>query len=169
VSKIEAGHMKLHVEEVPLGPFLSDLVATLEPVVERNGNQFHTDLTRAPERIRTDVLRLRQILSNLLSNAGKFTERGEVILRVESTPREVRFEVWDTGIGMSEDELSRVFQEFVQADTSTTRKYGGTGLGLALVRRLTALLGGHVEARSEPGIGTSFVLCLPIEGPGIEA
>jgi signal transduction histidine kinase len=165
VSKIEAGHMRLHVEDVELGPFLADLVATLGPVVERNGNRFWAELDQAPVHLRTDALRLRQVLSNLLSNAGKFTESGEVVLTVRTEENEIAFTVRDTGIGMSNEELKRVFQEFVQAETGTTRKYGGTGLGLALVRRFTELLGGRVEASSQPGMGTSFVVHLPKSGP----
>ncbi|MFZ1614423.1 MAG: ATP-binding protein, partial [Holophaga sp.] len=126
---------------------------------------FRAELSQAPVRIWTDALRLRQVLSNLLSNAGKFTENGKIVLRVEASDGEVRFTVQDTGIGMSEEELKRVFLEFVQADTGTTRKYGGTGLGLALVRRLTGLLAGQVEAHSQPGIGTTFLVRLPIAGP----
>ena len=165
VSKIEAGHMKLEVAELEMGPFLADLIATLEPMVERNSNQFHADLALAPLTIWTDALRLRQVLSNLLSNAGKFTEHGEITLRVETADEDVCFSVHDTGIGMTEEELNRVFQEFVQADTGTTRKYGGTGLGLALVRRLTGLLGGRVDAKSESGVGTTFTVRLPLRGP----
>lgn len=165
VSKIEAGQMRLHVEEMELRPFLVDLVSTLRPVVEKKGNRFRAELSQAPAQIRTDGVRLRQILSNLLSNAGKFTERGDVTLEVGTAGSEIVFAVHDTGIGMSGEELQRVFQEFVQADTGTTRKYGGTGLGLALVRRFAELLGGRVEARSEPGVGTTFTVRLPAEGP----
>jgi signal transduction histidine kinase/ligand-binding sensor domain-containing protein len=167
VSKIEAGHMRLNVEEVEMAPFLADLVSTLEPVVERNGNLFRADLSKAPARIQTDPVRLRQVLSNLLGNAGKFTENGEILLRVEGILDEVYFTVRDSGIGMSQEELQRVFQEFVQAQSGTTRKYGGTGLGLTLVRRFTALLGGGIEADSEPGRGTTFIVRLPIAGPEI--
>jgi signal transduction histidine kinase len=165
LSKIEAGHMKVEIAEVALGSFLTDLATTLESVVTRNGNQFELQADQAPERIRTDALRLRQVLSNLLSNAAKFTKNGLVSLHVEAAQGEVRFTVRDTGIGMSAVELERVFQEFVQADTSTTRKYGGTGLGLALVRRFSELLGGGVEVQSQLGAGTTFIVRLPIAGP----
>jgi signal transduction histidine kinase len=165
LSKIEAGHMKIEIATVALGPFLTDLVTTLEPVVTRNGNRFEAHLDGAPDQIRTDAVRLRQVLSNLLGNAAKFTKDGQVILQVEATGAAVQFTVSDTGIGMSEEALARVFDEFVQADTSTARKYGGTGLGLALVRRFSELLGGRVEVHSQLGKETTFIVTLPIAGP----
>jgi signal transduction histidine kinase len=105
------------------------------------------------------------VLSNLLGNAAKFTRDGQVTLHVEAIEGSVQFTVSDTGIGMSEEALVRVFDEFVQADTSTTRKYGGTGLGLALVRRFSELLGGRVEVHSQLGVGTTFLVTLPLAGP----
>jgi signal transduction histidine kinase len=114
---------------------------------------------------------LLQVLTNLLSNAGKFTEHGEVTLRVQTAGTDVHFIVQDTGIGMSEASLEQVFQEFVQADADTSRKYGGTGLGLTLVKRLTTLLGGRVQVESRLGVGTTFTICLPLQGgnPGAAA
>ncbi len=165
LSKIEAGHMTVEVATVALRPFLADLVTTLEPVVTKNGNRFEAHLDRAPAQIKTDAVRLRQVLSNLLGNAAKFTRDGQVSLQVEAAGSTVQFTVSDTGIGMSQEALARVFDEFVQADTSTTRKYGGTGLGLSLVRRFSELLGGRVEVHSQLGVGTSFFVILPIDGP----
>jgi len=165
VSKIEAGHMKLHVEEMDLPAFLTDLISALRPLIEKNGNHFHTDLSEAPASLKTDSLRLRQVLSNLLSNAGKFTRNGSVHLRVSASDHHIVFTISDTGIGMTEDELARVFLEFVQAESGTTKRFGGTGLGLALVKRFTRLLGGTIEAQSQPEAGTTFTLKLPLEGP----
>jgi signal transduction histidine kinase/ligand-binding sensor domain-containing protein len=171
VSKIEAGHMRIALEDLELGTFLTDLAATLRPAVEKKGNRFIVDLAQAPPSFRTDSLRLLQVLTNLLSNAGKFTEHGEVTLRVQTAGTDVHFIVQDTGIGMSEASLEQVFQEFVQADADTSRKYGGTGLGLTLVKRLTTLLGGRVQVESRLGVGTTFTICLPLQGgnPGAAA
>jgi len=161
ISKIEAGHMQLDLEEVPMGPFLDQLDTALRPVVERKGNRFLVERRDAPAGLRTDSTRLQQILANLLGNAAKFTEDGTVTLRVAAVPDGTVFEVEDTGIGMTGEEQQKVFSEFVQADSSTTRKYGGTGLGLALVQRLTLMLGGSVHMASEPGVGTRVTIRIP--------
>jgi signal transduction histidine kinase/ligand-binding sensor domain-containing protein len=166
ISKIEAGHVNLALEDIPLGPFLDRVDGALRPVVERNGNRFQVDGQEAPPVLHTDPVRLQQILANLLSNAAKFTENGEVHLRVHREDAFAVFDVEDTGIGMTQEEQARVFREFVQADSSTTRKYGGTGLGLTLVQRLTGLLGGDVGLQSETGVGTRVTIRIPIENPG---
>jgi signal transduction histidine kinase len=165
ISKIEAGHVNLTVEDLPLAPFLARIDAALRPVVERNGNRFQVEGLEAPPSMHTDPVRLQQILANLLGNAAKFTENGEVHLRVRREGAFVVFDVEDTGIGMTPEEQGRVFREFVQADSSTTRKYGGTGLGLTLVQRLTKLLGGEVGLESEPGVGTRVTIRIPAEFP----
>ncbi len=121
----------------------------------------------------SDITRVRQILLNLLSNACKFTEKGRVTLSVEREPSGVQdwleVRVTDTGIGMSEEQMARLFQEFTPADNSMTRKYGGTGLGLAISRRLCELLGGNIDVRSELNQGTTFKVRLPIRGPALTA
>jgi signal transduction histidine kinase len=117
----------------------------------------------------SDITRVRQILLNLLSTAFKFTEKGKVTLGVvresEASQDWLVVEVSDTGIGMSEEHVERLFQEFSPADNSMTRKYGGTGLGLAISRRLCVLLGGRITVQSELGTGTTFTVRLPIAGP----
>ena len=117
-----------------------------------------------PGRIRGDSLRLRQVLLNLISNAVKFTERGEVALRVSVEPGAefgLRFDVADTGIGMTPEAVRHIFESFAQADRSTTRKYGGLGLGLSIVKRLCELLDASIEVESTPGEGTMFRVILP--------
>ena len=165
ISKIEAGHMQVDIQELAVAPFLAGLDSALRPVVERNGNMFHVAFDGAPAVLATDSTRLQQILANLLGNAAKFTENGQVVLRASSEPGWALFAVEDTGIGMTPDEQKRVFSEFVQADSSTTRKYGGTGLGLTLVLRLTGMLGGRVDLDSAPGAGTRVRVRIPIPPP----
>ena len=162
-SKIEAG--KLEVESVDF-----ELQAVLDGVADLIGERaaakglelvFDTDLATLPAALRGDPLRLGQILINYASNAVKFTERGEIVVRVRHTPLPdqavlLRFEVQDSGIGMTEAQCQRLFQSFQQADTSTTRKHGGTGLGLAITKRLAELMGGEVGVHSEPGVGSRF-------------
>jgi len=166
ISKIEAGHMRVEVEDIDLAPFLDRVDSALRPVVEQKGNRFHVENAGAPALLRSDPTRLQQILGNLLGNAAKFTEHGQVTLRAFSEPDFAVFEVADTGIGMTEEEQRKVFNEFVQADSSTTRKYGGTGLGLTLVQRLAAMLGGRVELTSTPGVGTCVTVRIP-SGPQV--
>ncbi|MCC6514084.1 MAG: hypothetical protein IT187_08710 [Geothrix sp.] len=165
MSKIEAGRLRLELQEIELRPFLHDLDATIRPLVEKNGNRFTLEILEVPERIHSDPTRLRQILVNLLSNSAKFTKQGLVLLKAWPEEDHLMLLVQDDGIGMSQAQQARVFEEFVQADESTTRKYGGTGLGLTLVKKFTDLLGGSMSLRSEPGKGTTFILKLPCAGP----
>jgi signal transduction histidine kinase len=161
ISKIEAGHIHIEMEEIALEPFLDRLDSSLRPVVERKSNQFVVRLQDAPRTLVSDSTRLQQILANLLGNAAKFTENGQVTLTASEEAHWVVFRVEDTGIGMTTEEQSKVFGEFVQADSSTTRKYGGTGLGLTLVLRLTELLRGRVDLHSSPGVGTRVTVRIP--------
>jgi len=165
MSKIEAGRLRLELQQVELRPFLHDLDATIRPLVEKNGNRFSLEILDVPERIHSDPTRLRQILVNLLSNSSKFTKEGLVLLKAWSEGDHLLVMVQDNGIGMTPTQQAKVFEEFVQADESTTRKYGGTGLGLTLVKKFTDLLGGSLALHSEPGKGTTFTLKLPCAGP----
>ena len=163
LSKIEAGHMALVLEELTLTTFIEELTETVHPLILKHSNRFTTHIDVSPTALVTDEMRLRQILLNLISNAAKFTKNGDITLRIEADPtssQHVLFRVSDTGIGMTNDELDRVFDAFRQADESTTRLYGGTGLGLALCTRLSELLGGSISATSAPGEGTTFTLKL---------
>lgn len=163
LSKIEAGRLDLHEEEIDLAILVADLAGAAQPLADRNGNRLVVERPDGLGAMRADQTRLRQIILNLLSNACKFTEAGTVTLAVarEAEAGWIRFRVSDTGIGMTRDQLGRLFQEFTQADSSTTRKYGGTGLGLAISQRLAALMGGTIAVESEPGVGTSFTVRLP--------
>ena len=162
LSKIEAGRMSVDAVSLSLPELCSELVQTCEPLASAKGNTLELELDGAVDVLVTDRTKLRQILLNLVSNAAKFTLNGQLHLRVMAKGEErVRFEVEDTGIGIDEAKLESLFQAFVQADASTTREYGGTGLGLALVKELSGLLGGEVGVESQPGVGSCFWVELP--------
>jgi PAS domain S-box-containing protein len=165
MSKIEAGKIALFLETFELTQVLSDVATTVSPLVAKNGNRLVVDAPDDVGMMHTDVTRLRQCLLNLLSNASKFTERGTIGLTVRRATVAgtecIRFAVSDTGIGMNADQTGQLFQAFAQADLSTTRKYGGTGLGLTITRRLCELMGGDIQVESTPGKGSTFTVTLP--------
>jgi PAS domain S-box-containing protein len=165
LSKIEAGKMELLLESFAVALVVDDVVSMVQPVVEKTGNTLRVSRSDGLGEMRADVTRVRQILFNLLSNAGKFTENGAVGLDVTRQSVDgtdwLQFRVTDTGIGMSTDQMARLFQEFTQVDASTTRKYGGTGLGLAISRRFSDMMGGELTVDSTPGLGSTFTLRLP--------
>ncbi len=166
LSKIEAGKMELFVEPFVLSDLLQDVVTTVRPLIAKNSNTLTVDAPTVRYIMVGDQVKVRQVLLNLLSNAAKFTQQGEVLLKVAEEQTvlgaEIVFEVRDTGIGMSDEQCSRLFQEFMQADSSTTRKYGGTGLGLALTRRLCQLMEGVITVTSAPDKGSTFCVRLPV-------
>jgi signal transduction histidine kinase/CheY-like chemotaxis protein len=170
LSKIESGKMELFTEEFAVGELLDEMVATVHPLMEKNSNSLTikrgADLGIAYQ----DITKLRQSMLNLLSNSAKFTHDGKVTLGAKRFERNgvewLEIVVADNGIGIPQDKLERVFDEFAQADGSTTRDYGGTGLGLAITRRFAGLLGGSIEVSSEPGKGSTFTLLVPAVVPG---
>ena len=165
LSKIEAGRMELYLETFEITKMIDEVNFTVRPLIEKNNNQFIIE--NADKGImRADLTKVRQALFNLLSNAAKFTENGQITLAVERrADREetewLYFSVRDTGIGMTPQQMQEVFKEFQQADASTTRKYGGTGLGLTISRRFCQMMGGDVIVESEYGKGTMFTVVLP--------
>jgi CheY-like chemotaxis protein len=159
LAKIESGKLDLSLEDVPLARVRDEIARMFEPVAAERG--LHFDLRVIEGTIRTDRQRLAQILKNLLSNAFKFTEKGEVSLVVTNHGPRVRFIVRDTGVGIAEEQLGAIFEAFRQADGTTNRKYGGTGLGLSISRDLARMLGGKIEVSSVPGKGSTFTLELP--------
>jgi PAS domain S-box-containing protein len=173
VSKIEAGRMELVFEPIHVGQLLDDVVYTMQPLIQQQHNQLVVQNRLTQQIITSDLTRVRQIMINLLSNASKFTERGRITMVVDEdcTKAEptLRFTVTDTGIGLTQDQISRLFHAFTQADSSITRRYGGTGLGLALCRRLSNLLGGNIGVESTPGVGSTFTVWLPRTGVVREA
>jgi CheY-like chemotaxis protein len=173
LSKIEAGRMDLYLERFDLRKMLDEAVATVTPLIANKNNQLVTDFAENLGTVRADLTKLRQALFNLLSNAAKFTENGKVTLaahREQDTSGDWIFlAVSDTGIGISPDKIDHVFEEFSQADDSTTRDYGGTGLGLPISRRFCQMMGGEITARSEPGQGSTFSIKLPAAVDALEA
>lgn len=164
-SKIEAGKITLDMEEFALRPFLQGIMRPLMPKATEKGIELLVDVAPdVPEYIHCDSVRLRQVLTNLVSNALKFTHQGEVVMSITHgiAAQHLAFEVKDTGIGIPEDKQRVIFESFSQADTSTTRKYGGTGLGLTISARLVEMLGGELRVASTPGSGSTFFFSLPV-------
>jgi PAS domain S-box-containing protein len=165
ISKIEAGRMELFLETFDVAGMLGDVTGTVAPLMDRNGNVLKMEMGEGLGGIHADLTKLRQVLFNLLSNAAKFTEKGTITLAV--TRRScadgdwLTLKVSDTGIGMTPEQLGRMFQAFTQADSSTTRKYGGTGLGLVISRTFCRMMGGDITVDSVHGEGTVFTVQLP--------
>jgi len=166
LSKIEAGRVDVAPTNFDPAEMLEDLIETVRPMAEQNGNVICVVGAPSAGKAQTDALKIRQCVLNLLSNACKFTRNGDVEVALDRKPyngvEQLFITVRDTGIGMSNDHLSRLFQPFVQADPSITQQYGGTGLGLTITRRLAQLLGGDVMVRSKLGEGSSFTLHIPV-------
>ncbi|MDB5999054.1 MAG: histidine kinase, partial [Rhizobacter sp.] len=167
LSKIEAGHLAIHLEPVPLAALLDPLRQTFEPIATERRLSFLIEVdARVPQSVVTDAQRLQQVMKNLLSNAFKFTERGEVAVKVEAPDAHtIALHVRDTGIGIPAEQHDNIFEAFRQADGTTSRKYGGTGLGLSISRELVKLLGGELRVTSAPGEGSTFSVVLPVAGP----
>jgi signal transduction histidine kinase len=164
LTKIEAGRVELEVVQVDVRDLVASAVDRVRPQLAANRNQLRIDVG-ALTPVWSDPTRVGQVLTNLLSNAAKFTHDGAVNLRAET--RRVGDDCWlvlavsDSGIGMSEEQQARVFEPFTQADASTTRRYGGSGLGLTICRAYAELLGGRIELRSAIGAGSTFTVWIP--------
>jgi signal transduction histidine kinase len=167
LSEIEAGKMDLEIETFDVRATVEELIGTIDALVRQNGNTLSVSYDGYIGTMTADVTKTRQILFNLLSNAAKFTSHGAIALRTSRAHIDgidvVEFVVTDTGIGVTEEQKSRLFRPFVQADTSIARKYGGTGLGLALVSRFCDLMGGSVAVETPDGGGARFTVRLPVE------
>lgn len=165
LSKIEAGKMELFLETFDLATMVGDVVTTIQPLVDKNGNQLVVHCEPNLGMMRADLTKLRQNLFNLLSNASKFTESGTVQLDVNREAIDGKematFRVADSGIGISAEQQTRLFEPFQQADASTTRRFGGTGLGLAITRRFCQLMGGDIAVQSQSGKGSAFTMHIP--------
>ncbi|MCT7950921.1 PAS domain-containing sensor histidine kinase [Ancylothrix sp. C2] len=182
ISKLEAGQMKFYRETINISLLVNDIVKTIKPVLETNGNILKVELDCPTESITADPSKLRQILINLLTNASKFTQEGTILLKVEKIEKEdfnlkekqnlnslespfFVFSVADTGIGIPAEHLPYLFEAFTQVDDSMTRLYSGIGLGLAICRRLSEIMHGTITVESQVGIGSKFSVYLPVNVP----
>jgi signal transduction histidine kinase len=184
ISKIEAGHVTLYLEHFDVATMIEEVMTTAQPLVEKKGNALRLQAKGELGMMYADQPKVRQILLNLLSNAAKFTEKGVITIEIEKVKNEkpkpkkrnknndvnsgsnysskfLIFRVSDTGIGMTDEQLEQIFKPFTQADASTTKKYGGTGLGLTISQRLCQILGGEISVESEDGKGSVFIVSLP--------
>jgi signal transduction histidine kinase len=181
LTKIESGQMDLDLETFDISKMVYEVVMTVQLMVNKNGNTLEVDYEDDIGVMRADMAKARQMLFNLLSNAAKFTEAGKITLKVDRQPsvispsslqttnnnkqirEEIIFRVTDTGIGITPQQIQRLFKAFTQADTSTTRKYGGLGLGLTITHHFCQMMGGKITVESELGRGATFTLYLPAE------
>ncbi|PZQ63614.1 MAG: hypothetical protein DI570_08425 [Phenylobacterium zucineum] len=169
LSKIEAGKLELEIVDFDLSEVARGAYSAFTAIANKKGLSFDLDTRAAAGRYRGDPSRLRQILYNLISNALKFTEHGEIRVTAIYQAGGLSITVRDTGAGISPENLSRLFQKFDQLDSSTTRRFGGTGLGLAICRELASLMGGQITVESELGQGSAFTLHIPLERLGDES
>ena len=169
ISKIEAGQVTLCLETFDISTLIDEVVKTTQPMIQKNSNTLVVDCANDLGSIHADLIKARQILLNLLSNAAKFTEQGTITLEVSREEKSdvtqlndfIVIRVRDSGIGMTPEQLKKIFKAFTQADASTTRKYGGTGLGLTISRHFCQIMGGEITAFSQPNQGSTFTVRLP--------
>ncbi len=164
LSKIEAGKLEIYEETIDLADFLNDAAATCEPLVRRKENTFYTDFADDLGQIRTDQTKLRQCVLNLVANAAKFTEKGEICITARRAEGRISIAVSDTGIGIAPEAMEKLFKNFSQADARTGAQFGGTGLGLALSQKLCIAMGGMIGVSSTLGEGSTFTIDLPADG-----
>ena len=164
LSKVESGKMELFIEEFELSKILKEIEATIKPLVEKNNNKLKVEIESGIKTIKADITKIRQIVLNLLSNSSKFTKDGDIIFSIiKSTSMENAYDfvVSDSGIGMSQEQVDKVFKPFTQADEKTTRKFGGTGLGLTITKMFAEMMGGEINLKSKEGKGTTFTVTIP--------
>ncbi|MFI5335811.1 MAG: ATP-binding protein [Opitutales bacterium] len=165
ISKIEAGKMELYIETFDIKHLCQEVAATAQPLIGKKGNTLYLEVEPDIGDMQADSTKVRQMLFNLLSNASKFTEKGGITLAVsrDGDGQHVLMKVSDTGIGMTPEQLTKLFRPFTQADASTTSKFGGTGLGLAISRQFSRMMGGDITVDSIPGVGTTFTIRMPLQ------
>jgi PAS domain S-box-containing protein len=162
ISRVESGRIELHAEVVRVDNLLESIVTTMQPLAKANSNRLLLELSPNAGLACVDVMRLRQVVLNLIGNAIKFTHNGEVKVALARSNDQLRITITDTGIGMTPEQLQRVFEPFEQADRSIARRFGGSGLGLTISRQLLALMGGQIEVTSDMHVGTVFTVTLPV-------
>lgn len=167
LSKIEAGEMKMHLETVLAGSLLHEVLPTAEILAKKNRNTMHCAADLWEGCLQVDPLRFRQSLLNLISNACKFTEDGHILISIKKTREDERdwvlWSVSDTGVGISPEGREKLFQAFSQSDSSITRRYGGSGLGLVISQQFCQAMGGHISVESEAGAGSTFTVHIPLD------
>jgi signal transduction histidine kinase/DNA-binding response OmpR family regulator len=161
LSKIEAGRTELYLETFEVSSLVDEVASTVRPLMEEKGNRLEIDRADGLGEMHSDLTKVRQTLLNLVGNASKFTEGGTVKLTARRDGDDIVFKVADTGIGIAPEHMDRLFQPFSQAESSTARRFGGTGLGLVISRRFCEMLGGDVTVESDVGVGSTFTVCLP--------
>jgi len=165
ITKIESGKMTLNCETFDLSTVITEMTTTVQPLMEKQGNTFQINMNENLGKMYTDVTKLRQILLNLLSNAARFTENSLISLSVtdinDNENKWFNFKVTDTGIGMTDEQIQNLFQFFTQVDSSPTRKYDGAGLGLAITKQFTEMMGGTISVESQLERGSTFIVRLP--------
>ena len=170
LSKIESNTIELHEERFEIDDFCNQIVATCEPLVKTNGNNFNVQIAPSLGHITGDETKLRQVILNLISNAAKFTRNGTVTLAARrkqlGSGNWLEIQVTDTGIGIAREDIDKLFQSYSQASAETAARYGGTGLGLAISQKLCALMGASISVSSEPGRGSIFTVRIPVDGSG---
>jgi len=165
LSKVESGKMELFIEEFGLKKIVGEIESTIKPLVEKNNNVLKVDYNTKIENMTADVTKIRQILLNLLSNSSKFTKDGTISITVDDSKfqdKSIDFIISDTGIGMTPEQVDKVFKPFTQADEKTTRKFGGTGLGLTITKMFAEMMGGDINLKSDEGKGTTFTATIPL-------
>jgi CheY-like chemotaxis protein/two-component sensor histidine kinase len=165
MSKIEAGKMELVIENVDLNVLIRGVISTSTALIKDKPIELRTDIQQDLPAVRADATRIRQVITNLMSNAAKFTEEGAITFSVWTEEELVYISVEDTGEGIPEEKVPLVFEAFRQVDGSSTRRAEGTGLGLPISRQFVEMHGGRIWLESEYGVGTKFTFCIPIEGP----
>lgn len=170
ISKIEAGKMELYIETFEIPRLIQEVASTVQPLIAKKNNTLYIDCSPDVGDMQADSTKIRQMLFNLLSNASKFTEQGGITLAVarDTDGQHVLMKISDTGIGMTREQMSRLFKAFSQADASTTSKFGGTGLGLAISRQFARMMGGDITVDSTPGVGTTFTIRMPLQVQDIQ-
>ncbi|WP_196138327.1 HAMP domain-containing sensor histidine kinase [Aliikangiella sp. G2MR2-5] len=166
IAKIEAGKMDLYIQSVSMHYLVSDTIETVTPMANANDNKLVLEKGELAESLNIDRQKLMQVFLNLLSNACKFTKHGTITFKIENDDKALRFSVEDTGIGIPKDKLSYIFEQFTQVDGSQSRKFEGTGLGMAITQNFCEMMGAEITVESEEGVGTAFRVSIPLQLEG---
>jgi signal transduction histidine kinase len=166
LAKIESGKIEMYYEDFNIRAMVDETIAMVQPLIQKKQNTLQLVCPDDIGRMHADIVKIRQSLFNLLSNASKFTDKGTIVFRVARHKRAnqeewIIFDIQDSGIGLSRDQADKIFLEFTQADSSTTRRYGGTGLGLVISKRFCEIMGGQIDVSSRLGEGSTFTICIP--------